>query len=551
MGPSVAEQSLAGPSLAGPGRRWGRRRLVVTLVALVVVAGVAVAITRLTAGSGTPPAAASTGTQTTAVVRTDLHETTPVNGTVGFASGYTIVEPSGNPASAVTTDQQAVAAAQQGLTADQTSQAGAETADAQSAAQATQALQEAQATLASDQSQLQTDQATLSADEAKEANDCQGDAAGSAGAGSGTQCSQDQTKTAADQQKVDQDQTTVSKDEDAVTSAQAGVTTARQKAAADSSQSQAKLTADRSQLANAQATLSSDQGATAAYNANSKYTSLPAVGQVIAPGQSLWSVNGQPVVLLPGVLSPWRAFTSGMSPGADVAVLNRALGQLGYGGAPGSDSFTSATAAAIDGLQSARGMTPTGALDLGAAVFSPTPVRVTAVHPTVGDNVGGGQPVLDVTSTTPVINLALPVDQSYLVKVGDPVTANLPDGSTAPGTITGVGSVATSTSSGNGNQPSATINVTVALSHPSPAGSLDQAPVTVNITNQSADNVLAVPTTALLALAGGGYALEVVDPGGVHHLVAVTTGIFDDQSGLVQVSGAGLAEGQKVVVPSS
>ena len=36
---------------------------------------------------------------------------------------------------------------------------------------------------------------------------------------------------------------------------------------------------------------------------------------------------------------------------------------------------------------------------------------------------------------------------------------------------------------------------------------------------------------------------------GVHHLVAVNLGIFDDADGLVQVSGAGLAAGQRVVVP--
>jgi hypothetical protein len=35
----------------------------------------------------------------------------------------------------------------------------------------------------------------------------------------------------------------------------------------------------------------------------------------------------------------------------------------------------------------------------------------------------------------------------------------------------------------------------------------------------------------------------------VHHLVAVTTGLFDDADGLVQVSGPGSAAGQRVVVP--
>ena len=59
-----------------------------------------------------------------------------------------------------------------------------------------------------------------------------------------------------------------------------------------------------------------------------------------------------------------------------------------------------------------------------------------------------------------------------------------------------------------------------------------------------------VPVDALLALAGGGYALEVVGAHGVHHLEAVSLGLFDDADGLVQVSGAGLGAGQQVVVPA-
>ena len=57
--------------------------------------------------------------------------------------------------------------------------------------------------------------------------------------------------------------------------------------------------------------------------------------------------------------------------------------------------------------------------------------------------------------------------------------------------------------------------------------------------------------TALLAQSGGGYAVEVVGPGGNHHLVAVSLGLFDDADGLVQVTGSGLAAGQEVVVPTT
>jgi hypothetical protein len=57
--------------------------------------------------------------------------------------------------------------------------------------------------------------------------------------------------------------------------------------------------------------------------------------------------------------------------------------------------------------------------------------------------------------------------------------------------------------------------------------------------------------TALLAQAGGGYAVEIVDAGGGRQLVPVHLGSFDQANGLVQVSGPGVRAGQRVVVPSS
>ena len=86
---------------------------------------------------------------------------------------------------------------------------------------------------------------------------------------------------------------------------------------------------------------------------------------------------------------------------------------------------------------------------------------------------------------------------------------------------------------------------------PKATGSLDQALVEVAITDQTVHDVLAVPVTALLARSGGGYAVEVVAGDGTHHLVPVRLGLFDDAAGMVQVSGAGLAAGQRVVVPGN
>jgi multidrug efflux pump subunit AcrA (membrane-fusion protein) len=102
----------------------------------------------------------------------------------------------------------------------------------------------------------------------------------------------------------------------------------------------------------------------------------------------------------------------------------------------------------------------------------------------------------------------------------------------------------------SGSASNATIPVTVTLTDPQAAGTLDQAPVTVNITTATAKNALVVPVGALLARAPGGYDVEVAAPGNTRRYVPVTTGIFDDLYGLVQVTGA-LTPGQRVVVPAT
>ena len=59
-----------------------------------------------------------------------------------------------------------------------------------------------------------------------------------------------------------------------------------------------------------------------------------------------------------------------------------------------------------------------------------------------------------------------------------------------------------------------------------------------------------MPVDALVALAGGGYAVEVIDKRGIHRLLPVSLGLFDDADGLVQVTGSGLTRGEHVVVPA-
>ena len=162
----------------------------------------------------------------------------------------------------------------------------------------------------------------------------------------------------------------------------------------------------------------------------------------------------------------------------------------------------------------------------------------------------GGVPVLAATSDEQVVMIPLDVSQEGEVKSGDRVSVTLPDGTTTPGVVSSVGTVATTSQSQAGGTVT-TIPVQVTLTDPGAAGTLDQAPVTVYITTGSARDVLAVPVAALVAQSSGGYAVEVVGPGNTRRYVPVTVGpIFDDNSGLVQVTGA-LAPGQRVGVAAS
>jgi hypothetical protein len=281
-------------------------------------------------------------------------------------------------------------------------------------------------------------------------------------------------------------------------------------------------------------------------------TSLPAVGQVVSEGQVLYQVSGAPVVLLYGSTPAYREQSEGMT-GADVAALNADLVALGYatsaGIPPGTDDFTYGTKVGVEKLQGELGETENGTVSLGQAMFEPTAVRVTSVSATLGAPVQPGQPVLQGTTTMRQVSIALDASQQSEVVVGDRVAITLPNNQSAPGTVSSVGTVAIAPAPGS-SDTSPTITVLVDPTDPAATGTWDQAPVNVTITTGSVRNVLVVPVDALLAEAGAGYAVEVVGANGGRHLVSVTLGLFDDAAGLVQVSGSGLAAGERTVVPN-
>lgn len=283
------------------------------------------------------------------------------------------------------------------------------------------------------------------------------------------------------------------------------------------------------------------------------YTQLPAAGQIVRCGQVLYRVSGAPVALLYGSIPAYRSLSEGMT-GADVRQLNANLVALGYATSselgPTSDYFSAETAYALELYQDHLGITETGSLTLGQAVFLPGQARVTMISAQLGAQAGPGTPVLQATSTKRQVSIALDASEQSYVKDGDKVSIVLPGNQTTPGVVSYVGTVATTPPSSTGTTATPVITVDVTPTDPAETGRLDQAPVQVSITTATVSGVLIVPVGALVSLASGGYAVEVAEPGGTHQLVPVTLGLFDDADGTVQVSGTGLHAGQRVVVPA-
>jgi peptidoglycan hydrolase-like protein with peptidoglycan-binding domain len=270
-------------------------------------------------------------------------------------------------------------------------------------------------------------------------------------------------------------------------------------------------------------------------------TWLPAPGAVIGRGQPVYKADNRPVSLLYGRLPLYRPLQAGDT-GADVREVERNLAALGYTGVTVDRYYTAATAAAVWRWQQDLGITPTGVLTPAEVVLAPARLRVASLAGHLGDPATG--PVLAYTGTRRVVRIALDVALQRLARQGAAAAVTLPDGTTVHGTVATVGAVATA--GNNANDP-ATIEVTVTVANQAALGRLDQAPVAVKLVSARVRNVLTVPVAALVALAGGGYGVQVVT-GSTSHYVRVQLGMF--AGGRVQVTGAGIAAGTRVGVPS-
>lgn len=273
-------------------------------------------------------------------------------------------------------------------------------------------------------------------------------------------------------------------------------------------------------------------------------TALPQVGSKIDRGKKVYDVDAKPVPLFYGTLPFYRDLSDGVDKGPDVKQLEENLKALGFGGFGAPDEkFTAATAAALKKWQKSLGLEQTGTFGQGDVVLAPGPIRISATTAQAGSP--AGSEVLKYTGTDKVVTAKLDPKKQSLAQVGSKVGLDISGGKPTEGTITKIGTSADKDPNNPNAKPQ--IEVVIKLDDQAAAGPLDSTPVSVHFTKGKRENVLAVPVGSLLALAEGGYAVE-VDEGGKRRLVAVETGLFS--GGKVEIRGEGLRAGMKVVTTS-
>jgi hypothetical protein len=291
-------------------------------------------------------------------------------------------------------------------------------------------------------------------------------------------------------------------------------------------------------------------------------TWLPGPGRTVKRGEQLYRVDDEPVPVFYGGLPLYRELKDRGTTGRDVRVVAGNLQALGYAigfqpgpGAriavppaapvtvqPGDGVLTAGLQEAIKHWQADRHLPVTGRIRPGDVAVLAGAVRVDSVAVQPGASAEG--PLMSVTPTAKVITVPADADEADSIKPGDKVGVELPDQKTVAGRVSAVGTALKDSGGSGGDDDPPKLTVTVTVDHPSAIAKLSAADVNVDFVAETHKGVLAAPVGALLALSEGGYAVQLAGGG----MVAVKTGLF--ARGLVEISGAGLAAGTKVVTAS-
>ena len=275
-------------------------------------------------------------------------------------------------------------------------------------------------------------------------------------------------------------------------------------------------------------------------------TAVPEAGSSLSRGDVAFEIDGAPVIVMWGEKPAWRPLAESSADGVDIRQLENNLLLFGFTNDDFTidEEFTEATTTLIEEWQEDLGLEETGIVELGRVIFIPTEVRIADVLIEVGATVAPGVPVLATSASRQEVQLWLEADRQDLLDVGDSVGLELPDESTTTGVVTDISDVVRTVI--EGPETKRVFEVTIRLDDPAAASGLDEAPVDIEIVSEEASDVLVVPVNALLALAEGGYAVEVLQADDTTRFVKVEIGKFAD--GIASVTGD-ISEGDRILVP--
>jgi len=188
----------------------------------------------------------------------------------------------------------------------------------------------------------------------------------------------------------------------------------------------------------------------------------------------------------------------------------------------------------LEFLAKSETFSPTNALSLNS------PINVGNHIVKVGDAITAASPLYSSSGIAREVTFNLPAGDQGMVSVGDYVVVKLPTDEEIKAVVRFVDSVVTEI--GNGSK---VIEVILDVVDADNTETYDEAPVDVLVTSEVSENVLYVPVNALVALAEGGYAVEVLS-GEEKVYISVEIGVFTD--GYVEIIG-NIQEGQEVIVP--
>ena len=295
-------------------------------------------------------------------------------------------------------------------------------------------------------------------------------------------------------------------------------------------------------------------------------TWLPRVGDVVERDGALYAVDERDVRSMYGTVPLWRDLERGLQ-GADVRQLNENLAALGYDVSV-DDRFGPRTERAVRQWHEDRGHEGTGVLTADDVAFVDGAVRVASVEGRLGERIAGGAgaaaggagaaagdgpagagagigsagattDVLQVTSTRRVVTATVPQRDAERLAVGTDVEVRVNGaGAAMPGSVV---DVQPTTSEDGGTA----VDVSVSFD-PGKRSLPEAASAQVEAEGATEHDVLSVPVAALVAGAGGRYAVDVVQRDGTTERVRVEPGFSAD--GRIVVTGD-LAAGDRVVVP--